>query len=93
MSLHWLTVKTCTARTQIISRYISHSNTHCRPFSITRINPQVKHLHAAISYKHKRMLDKEKADRDTTVGVVLGVGLTLAAVGLSFLLAGPKGKK
>lgn len=54
---------------------------------------QVKQLHAAISYKHKRMMDKEKADRDTTVGVAVGVGLTLAAVGLSFLLAGSKGRK
>ena len=56
------------------------------------INEQVKQLHAAISYKHKRMMEQDKKDRDTTLGVALGVGLTLAAVGVGFLLSGSKKK-
>eukprot|EP01032_Pedospumella_encystans_P007940 gene7940-9470_t len=55
-------------------------------------NKQVKQLFAAISYKHQRMLDLEKKDRDTTIGVAVGVGLTIAAVGLGFLLTGGKKK-
>jgi hypothetical protein len=53
---------------------------------------QIKQLHAAISYKHKRMVDHEKKDRDTTIGVAVGVGLTIVAVGLGFLLTGGKKK-
>jgi hypothetical protein len=50
----------------------------------------VKQLHAAISYKHQRMLDQDKKDRDTTIGVALGVGLAIAAVGLGYLLGAKK---
>jgi hypothetical protein len=53
---------------------------------------QVKQLHAAITFKHKRMLEQTKQDRDTTIGVALGVGLGIAAVGLGFLLAGGRRK-
>lgn len=93
-SLHGCIAKTCTARILTTNRYFESVDVGYIQ-AVTQLWPskifaQVKKLHAAIAYKHKRMLEQQKSDRDTTIGVALGVGLGIAAVGLGFLLAGGK---